>query len=241
MDSINSNTNGASGTGAPVSSKETSNAVPVTAGSIVAGNAKVAVGFTSTDTDAELIVDSGHVYTSMSGNAAYPTPLPTLANLFAARAAFIAAVDAARGNRIGIAARREQRQILASALRTLAHYVQVASVGNLPVLLSSGFPAQRSRTAPVGELPAPENLRLTRGKVSGQAIARCRAMTHAKAYQWRIAATATPTAWGPVITTFAASNVFNGLAPLTSYIAEVCVVGKAGPSDWSEGATVVVL
>jgi hypothetical protein len=84
-------------------------------------------------------------------------------------------------------------------------------------------------------------MRLVRGKVTGQAIARCRKERQATAYQWRCAPVATPTAWLPVVTTAAAHNLFEGLTPATAYLAQACAVGTAGNSDWSEAATVTVL
>jgi hypothetical protein len=237
----NTATNGASGNGA---SLHTLTAVaptaPTTPTSPPAGKAKVSVGFLSRDSAAKLGSDTGRVLTSLTGNAAFPAPNPTLAELTTANNAFLAAVSAAHDSKIARVQAKQQRANLCSLMRTLAHYVDVASAGDLPTLLSSGFTAQQQRK-PVGPMVPPENLRFVRGKVSGTATARCSKQSKATAYQWRCAQAATPTAWLPVVTTPAAHCVFQGLTPLTNYVVEVCAVGTAGSSNWSEPATVTVL
>jgi hypothetical protein len=240
--SSTSNINGATGNGVSVSVKATTTAAatPTTPVTVSPGKAKVAVGFLSRDTDAQLGTDTGRIVTSMTGNVAFATPNPTVANLSTALNAFLVAVTAAHDSKIARTQRDQQRANLCALIRELAHYVDVTSAGDLPVLLSSGFPAHRT-AARIGLLPAPQNMRLVRGKVSGQAIARCRKLPQATAYQWRCAPVATPTGWLPVVTTASAHYLFEELLPLTAYLAQVCVVGTAGNSDWSEAATVIVL
>ena len=238
----NTATNGATGNGASVSvmATPTAAAAPTPPVSTTAGKSKAAISFLSRVPDAQLGSDIGRIVTSMTGNAAFPTPNPTVAALTAALNAFLAAVTAAHDSKIARVQRVQQRENLCTLVRDLAHYVDVTSAGDLPVLLSSGFSAQRTR-APIGPLSAPQNMRFVRGKVSGQAIARCRKVPEAAAYQWRCAAVATPTAWLPVVTTASAHYLFEGLTPTTAYLAQACVVGTAGNSDWSEAATVTVL
>jgi len=204
------------------------------------GNARVAVNFMQTDTDAQLIVDSERILTWMTGNTAYTTPSPALADLTTARNSYVAAVSAAQDSTIARSTRKEQRANFIVMLRALAHYVQVTSAGNRPTLLSSGFPAQRTR-APIGELAAPTGLVLTRGKISGQITARCRKLPQAGAYHWQIGVTATPMVWQPIVTTLAAHTSYEGLVPYTQYTAQVRAIGTAGPSNWSGVATVVVM
>ena len=242
MENNNSNTsstNGAIGNGASASILEATTPSPVQV-AVLTFLVRAAIGFIKRETDAKFIVSSGRILTSMTGNAAFPAPDPSLATLIAARNVYLAAVSKAIDSRVARTERQQARQAYAVLLRKLAHYVEDVSAGNRAVLLSSGFLAQRSK-APVGPLAVPTNLRFVRGKVSGQAIARCGRADQANAYQWRMAPAATPTAWLPVITTFSAHNVFDGLAPLTTYVVQVCAVGTAGASDWSESAVVTML
>ena len=202
--------------------------------------AKVAVSFMSRDTDAQFIIDTARIVAGMTGNTAFPTPSPTLANVVAARNAYLAAVTAGQDSRLARSLRQKTRVALVVLLRQLAHYAEDASAGDRTVLMSSGFPLQQVR-APVGTLPAPAQVRLVNGKTSGSAIARCRRIVQASAYQWRIAPAATPTAWLPVVTTFAANAEFHGLASTTVYVVQVCAVGTAGVGNWSGTATVLVV
>jgi hypothetical protein len=202
--------------------------------------AKVAVNFLTKATDAQFILDTARIVAGMTGNTAFPTPVPTLANVVAARNAYLAAVTAGQDSRLARSLRQKTRMALALLLRQLAHYAEDASAGDRTVLMSSGFPMQQGR-APVGPLAAPTQVRLMKGKTSGTAIARCRRIVQARAYQWRIAPAATPTAWLPVVTTFAAHADFDSLTPTTMYVVQVCAVGTAGVGDWSEAATVLVV
>jgi hypothetical protein len=214
-------------------------AIPPIPGAAI-GKYKVAVGFLTQSKDADLIVASERIVVGMTGNAAYPTPNPTLAALIAARNSYIAAVNAAKDSKLGIVVRKQQRAGFTAMLRDLAHYVQVASGGDLAILLSSGFTAQRQRK-PVGALPAPANLRLKRGRTSGLLIARCDKLPQAGAYEWRYANVATPTAWVDIEATFAARVTIEGLTPGAQYTAQARALGTAGPSDWSDTATLMVL
>jgi len=204
------------------------------------GKAKVAVGFLTQSKDADLIVASLRIELGMTGNAAYPDPNPALADLIAARNSYIAAVNAAKDSHLGIVVRRQQRAAFTAMLRDLAHYVQVTSGGDLAILLSSGFTAQKQKK-PVGLLPAPANMRLNRGKTSGLLIARCSKLPQAGAYEWRYANLATPTVWVDIEATFAARVTIEGLTPGAQYTAQVRALGTAGPSDWSDTATLMVL
>jgi hypothetical protein len=202
--------------------------------------AKVAVNFMTTDTDAQFVVDTARIVAGITGNTAFPTPLPALAIVVAARNAYTAAVTQGQDSRLGRSLRKKTRQALVALLRQLAHYVEDTSAGDRTVLMSSGFPIQQIG-APIGPLAAPTQVRLAKGKTSGTAIARCRRIVRARGYQWRIAPAATPTAWSPVVTTFAAHAEFDSLTPTTVYVVQVCAVGTAGTGDWSGTATVLVV
>lgn len=204
------------------------------------GKARIAIGFLQRDKDTELVVDSQTILAAMTGNPAYPTPSPALADIVAARNAYVTSVSAAKDSSVAVSVRRQQRANLVALLRKLAHYVQVTGAGDGPTLKGSGFPLQRTRQ-PVGQLLPPSNLRLVRGKVSGTIVARCVKQPRVGCYQWRCAPSAAPTAWLPMVTTLSANATFEDLVPATQYTVQVCVIGTAGPSNWSDAATVMVL
>ena len=214
--------------------------VPSTPTTPLPGRAKVAIKFLLQDRDAALVVDSGRILAGMTGNAHYPAPLPVLADVTSARNAFLAAVNAGKNGPAGVIARKQLRAQLVAQLRALALYVQQACNGDPVVLLSSGYPAHKAHQ-PSGLLPAPANLRLARGKVSGQLKVRSNVVARAGSYQWRYATAAAPTAWTLVDPTLAASITLDGLVPGTQYVVQARAVGSNGPSDWSNAASLMVV
>ena len=207
---------------------------------IVPGRAKAAIAFLIRDSDADLIVASGRILAGMTGNASYPSPIPALADVAIARNAYVAAVNAVKAGSLGVVARKQLRAQLVALLRSLALYVQQNCKGDPLILLGSGYPAQKTHQ-PAGLLPAPVNLRLARGTMSGQLKARCNTVPKVGSYQWRYATTAAPTAWNPVDTTLAASITLSGLVRGTEYVVQVRAVGALGPSDWSVASTLMVV
>jgi len=248
----NNNTAGSAGTNNDVTSNLAVNALsgairealPASTTSTPPGGAgsigRVAVNFMTRDSDAQFIVDTARILAGMTGNIAFPTPTPALAAVTTARNAYTAAVTAGQDSKLGRSLRQKTRAAFVVLLRQLAHYVEDSSAGDRTLLMSSGFPLQQIRS-PVGPLPAPTQVQFVHGKTTGTAIARCRRLAQARGYQWRIAPAATPTVFSPVVTTFAAHAQFEGLAPTTVYIVQVCAVGTAGTGNWSQTATVLVV
>jgi hypothetical protein len=215
--------------------------LPLTAAiGIVPGRAKVAIAFLIRDSDAALMVASGRILAGITGNAHYPAPIPALADVTAARNAFVAAVNAVKSGSLAVIGRKQLRAQLVAQLRSLALYVQQNCNGDPLILLGSGYPAQKAHQ-PAGMLPAPVNLRLVRGTNSGQLKARCNKVPRAGSYQWRYATAAAPTAWTQLDPTLAASIVLSGLIRGTEYVVQVRAVGTLGPSDWSVASTLMVV
>jgi len=204
------------------------------------GKARVAIDFLSRSSNAGLIAAIQSILVAMTGNASYPTPVPALADITAACTAFVTAVSAVNTGPHGVIVRKQKRAQLVGLVRSLALYVQQACNGDPAVLLTSGFPARKTRQ-PAGPLSAPANLRLARGKISGQLKARCNRVVRAGSYQWRYATTAAPTTWTLVDPSLGVSIVLEDLIAGTSYIVQVRAVGSQGPSDWSDSATLMVV
>jgi hypothetical protein len=227
---------------APATVDTTTAVVPVPStptAATTATNAKVAIAFLGAFPDAKLIVATGHIVDAMTGNTNYPTPVPALATVVTARGSYVTAVNALNRSKASLVQRNDTRAALTTLLRSLALYVQQTSAGNLGILLTSGFPVQKPKRQPAQVLAAPQKLVLRRAKVSGQILARCKAMDQATGYQWRFAPATTPTAWiqpDPVTT---ASYTLANLTPGTSYLVQVRALGSRGPSDWSDSATLM--
>src|SRR6476659_2459075 len=103
---------------------------------------KVSLGFARLS-DVELDNFSQGVINALTGNATYPTPPVTLANMQTARDDFTAKVAVARtGIQADTAAKNNSRQTLVGIMRQTSSYVQRKCKNDLELLLSSGFEAQ---------------------------------------------------------------------------------------------------
>ena len=108
-------------------------------------NYKVSLSFASLP-DPGLDEFASNIVVSLTGNAAYPTPLVPLATLDAAQTAFHDAVLAAAMGGLQLTAiKKEKRAGLLDLLRQEASYVQALASQNLSMLLSSGFEANSTR------------------------------------------------------------------------------------------------
>jgi hypothetical protein len=131
-------------------------------------NVKPAIGFLTKANDAQLDQDTETIIASMTGNANFPTPSPTLTVITTALSAFtVALADAANGGVEKTEIKNAKRAELVSLLRQLSSYVFATANGDMTKLLSSGFPAQRTTRSPIGPLPAPTTPFLSRGSVTG--------------------------------------------------------------------------
>lgn len=202
-------------------------------------NAKIATTYLTASSDAALAVAIGRIIDGMTGNATYPTPVPALAVVAAARDGFVAAVNALNRSRAGTVRRNQARAAVIQLVRDLGLYVQHTCAGDMAKLLSSGFPAQKPKRQPGGVLLAPQNVRLRTARVPGQLLARCAVLDQAKAYQWRFASALAPTAWTQLDPVTSASITLQGLTRGTDYIVQVRAFGTRGASDWSNAATLM--
>ncbi|MGI8436435.1 MAG: hypothetical protein ACR2NX_05960 [Chthoniobacterales bacterium] len=118
-------------------------------------------------------------------------------------------------------------------MRQLASYVTVAANGDLAVLVSSGFPIQKPTREKIGDLPTPEAPKTNHGELTGQVIAKTRAIYGAGVYNWRVALASSPTTYVIEVQTTSSRAVFEGLVAGQLYNIEVSATGAAGPSNFS--------
>ncbi len=203
---------------------------------------KPAIMWLNKDSDALLINDTTVVLLGLTNNTAiYPAPLPTVPDTQTALDNFSAAVAAAAdGGKSATANKNNLRLILVGMLRQQASYVGVACQGNMENLLLSGFPIQKPTRAPIGILPAPQNLTVTHGALSGSLDGGVNPVFGASTYNW----TCTPATAGATPLTgqsTAASFTFSGLTPGVSYTITANAVGAAGPGNWSNPASLIAV
>jgi hypothetical protein len=195
---------------------------------------KPSISWLTTDGDPLLINDISVILLALANNIAiYPSPTPTLQVIQTALNNFSAGLAAkADGGHSATSKKNNLRLIVIGLMRQLASYVAVACKGDMTNLLLSGFPIQKPGRAPIGVLPAPQNLIVKHGKISGNLDAKVNPVFGAAAYNW----TCTAATAGAVPLTgqsTAANYTFSGLTPGATYTCAVNAVGSAGPSNWS--------
>lgn len=198
----------------------------------------------STDTEAELINDAGATLAGVGANPAiYTNPNPPLATVQTALDVFVGDVNAslsAGGGTALTAKKVASRAVLAGLLRDLCSYVQVACKGNMQWLLLSAIPPQKPNREPVGPVATPVSPVLSLGDHSGELDAQVTPVFGAVMYSWRLTPP-TPNATPVVTQSTAANTTFTALTPAASYTVAVNAIGTAGPSDWSDAATQIVV
>jgi hypothetical protein len=203
---------------------------------------KPAINFLSTDSDSELSVRVGAILQGMAGNPDYPSPLPPLDTISAAKGAFTTAIaEAALLGLLLTATKNARRAELVSLVRQLASYVTVACGGDLAVLLGSNFPIHKPTRDAVGRLDKPQMPRLTHGPRSGEINARTKPVRGVFIYNWKLTLASDPATILQTTQTTGASGSFSGLTPGERYCVCVNAVGAAGPADFSGPASLMSL
>lgn len=182
------------------------------------------------------------VLLKLYGNAAYPTPPVTSADLLTAKNAFSAAVAAANlGGPAQTAEKNNKREALITLLRDLARYVEDNHGNDLAVLLSSGFLATSTNRSASPLLP-PAIKKITT-PVSGQLNVCITPVKNAKTYELRyalIGPDGTPGPWQQPAAPFTNSRALlaTGLTPGAEYKLQARAIGgSTGASDWSDAVT----
>lgn len=181
--------------------------------------------------------------TAMTGNTNYPvaTRVPTDAQMQAAQddlAAAQAEVDAAEvawKQKIQIRDQKEAAWDMVITAR--ANNCEAVTPTDLAALQSTGFPL-RSAGGPVGDLPAPGDLRAVPLDFEGQVDLRCKTVKGAGSYEWECKLHSDAGVWAQVKISLGASIRVTGLTPLAQYAFRVRAIGSAGPGAWSDEVVV---
>jgi hypothetical protein len=97
---------------------------PTTSTGNKVANAKVAITPLTRSPDAKLVTAINRIIDMMTGNAAFPTPLPTLAAVTTAQAAYVLAVNTLDRGQPAQIRRNDARAAVVLLVRELALYVQ---------------------------------------------------------------------------------------------------------------------
>jgi hypothetical protein len=194
-------------------------------------NYRVSLGFAKLPDPALDEFTSG-VIASLTGNASFPTPPVTLANLGTAQAEYEDALAAAaQGGTQLTAVKNQKRDTLLILLRQVAAYVQGIAGLSLPVLLSSGFEAMSTNRAQ-SQLGIPSVVSIS-NEMTGQLAVGLQPVNNARAYEVQYK---NGGGWLPAgVFTQARRIVVPNLTPGTTYSVQARAVGgSTGYSDWSD-------
>ena len=128
----------------------------------------------------------------------------------------------------------DQREQVSNILASLGSGVEQLAGGETTIVLASGFDVLAD-PAPVGPLPAPQNLRVTTADIEGQVNARWSKVRGASAYIVECVPEAGGE-WKQVTVITKASYTLAGLESGKKYRLRVCAVGSNGQGPWSDEA-----
>jgi hypothetical protein len=185
-----------------------------------------------------LVTYAQGIVKSMTGNASFPNPVPTLATVSAAIEDFQTAETAALARTKGaVATRNEKRSALAQLLEQLKGYVQTAADGNVDngesIILSAGIAVRKTA------IRAPRIFAAKPGAVSGAVTLVAASAAHRASYEWQYSADGGKT-WVAAPTTLQAKTSVSGLTPGVTMAFKYRAVTKAGEGDWSQPTSLMV-
>jgi hypothetical protein len=186
-----------------------------------------------------LITYAQQIVTSMTNNASFPAPTPTLASVLTAINDLHNAEAAALARTKGAAsARNDKRTVLVTLLQELKGYVQARADANMEngatIIQSAGLAVKKSPTR------APRVFAVKPGAVSGSAKLVAASAGARSSYEWQYSLDAGKT-WVSASATIQAKTVVTGLTPgATVEFRYRAITAKAGEGNWSQTVTLLV-
>lgn len=188
------------------------------------------------------IIDLGRrIVRALTGNPAFPNPVPSLATLTAAIDELEAALGSLDRSKQEVATNlsiRDDKQLAAVALlRQSAAFVEAVGGVDESVILSAGMEV-RSAASP-SQLPAaPGDLSTSEGDHEGEIDLHWNKSKGAKSYEiQRSPDPPTSTSWQHAAVSAKSSATISGLTSGTRYWFRVAAITSAGQSGWSDPAT----
>jgi hypothetical protein len=199
---------------------------------------KPAIRWINTDNAAQFLNDSDVVLKALADNVIiYTTPAPSLPVIQTALDNLAVGIAGmVNGGKAATINKNNLRLVANNLMRQLASYVTVACQGSMQNLVLSGFPLQKPVRTPIGVLPQPQGLVVSHGAQLGQLAVKVNPIFGAANYNYRLTPN-TPGAVPVIAQSTASTYLFTGLTAGVSYKIEVNALGAAGPSDWSNSAT----
>jgi hypothetical protein len=191
---------------------------------------------------AQLVERARHHEQRMDGNAAFPDPNPTKAEIAAAREALEAAMaEAMEGGRTAMATKRARHRELLDLLSRLGDHVSSVADGNELAILSMGFEVRRT-PQPAPEPAAPVGLLAGMEAHAGQALLRWTPERHALTYMVQVNRVSPDdaTAWESMTVVSSARYRAKGLASAKVHWFRVAAIGTKGMGPWSDVAHTLI-
>ncbi len=189
---------------------------------------------------AELVGKSEHIENSMTGNANFANPVPTVAELTTAREKLVAAIaDAQSGAHAAIASKNIAATTLSQLLVRMSRYVNSVAAGDVTKAVSSGFELAK-KPDPIDQLEAPTNFEGRTATIAGQVDLRWKGVYGARMY-FVYVCVGDPTnggTWKNVGMCSRGRYVVSGLITDKLYTFRVTAIGRVGEGPVSEMVTV---
>jgi hypothetical protein len=190
--------------------------------------------------DADFQTKAAFILTSMTGNPAFTTPVPTLAEVQAAVTKYSEDLTAAAGlGRNNVAQKNKSRSDLEGLLAQLGMYVMFVANGDAAILTSSGYTL--TKMPEPAYISNPGNVTLENGVTSGEMVGSVKNVNTAKLYFHEIAdqLPTQDTAWTRNQSS-RSRYVFTGLTPGKQYWVRVAAAGTGEQIAYSTIATLFV-
>ena len=187
--------------------------------------------------DAHLEQKAEYIIEQMTGNAAYPNPVPELVDVQASLTTYSNALIAAAGlDRTEVAFKNQARENLEIILGKLGMYVMNVALGNVAMLTGSGFTLMKASEPQY--INNPGNITISNGITSGEMVVSVDGVKGAKSYLHQIA-TELPTETTEWVSnsTSRSKFTFTELQPGKQYWVRVAVIGSRGQIAYSPVAT----
>jgi len=200
---------------------------------------------------ADFIVKSGYIITCMTGNSHYPEPWIgqglTLANLEAVSIALQEAYHASlTHDTLKIAQRDVMRQTLTDLLKRLSLYLELIAAGDTAMLATTGYDLRHDIVHSTSNelLPAPSDLRVTHGQLSGSLNIQISRLMGAGSYEVHTTSSdpKIESNWQHVISSVTSTHiVVTGLIPAQTYWIRVRGLDSNGGGVWSDPVSIIVV
>jgi hypothetical protein len=179
-----------------------------------------------------------HILASMTGNAAFPAPLPALATVTSAVEDYQTAEAAALMRTKGaVATRNAKRRMVVQLLEQLKTYVQTVADASASdgaaIILGAGMAVRQVA------VPKPRVFGATRGSVSGSVKLVTAVAAHRAAYNWQYSTDGAKT-WISLPSTMRSKTMVTGLAAGTTVEFRCQALTKNGEGDWSQAVSLLV-